>query len=437
MPPFSQGIGVQSGLKIAVVGSGIAGLAASWYLGQRCRVSLYEKHPQLGMAAHGLEWGGARVDMPLRVLYRGYYPTLSALYAAAGVETTAADYSASFSEIGKDAYFRYLNWQPTSRLSLPFLYGGQPWGRRSRRIVADLFKLYRRAAADSKALADNDEPLQSYLDRHDYSEEFSEGFLLPTFAAINTCTIESVRRYPARVIIDYLRRGVLLEGVSRTVKGADFVVQQLSQHCLDLRLNTGIAQISEQGDGVLLRDERGEQDIFDHVVLATQGNQALNLLGKQASGQEREALSRFRYEPSEVVVHTDRKLMPAKSKHWSPVNFLLDGQSDRPMASIWLNQVLPVANGTPDAFQTWNPLIQPQEDLVQGRARFERPVVDEGSQKGLKALLQLHEQPRRRIWFCGSYAESGVPLLESAARSARGVAQRILQAEQQSQGLIA
>ncbi|MGJ8670261.1 MAG: NAD(P)-binding protein [Oceanococcus sp.] len=417
---------MQSGSKIAVVGSGIAGLAASWYLGTKCRVSLYEKQMQLGMAAHGLELGGARVDMPLRVLYRGYYPTLSDLYAQANIDTIAADYSASFSDLGGDAYFRYSNWQPTKRLSIPFLQGGQPWGRRSRRIVADLLKLYRRAARDSQALQGSDETLQSYLDRNAYSAEFSEGFLLPTFAAINTCTIDSVRTYPALVIVDYLRRGVLLEGVSRTVKGADFVVKQLSQHCVEQRLASGIASLAVQDDGVIVTDEHGHSDQFSDVVIATQGNQALRLLGADASTQEQQALSRFRYEPSEVVVHTDERLMPAKRKHWSPVNFLVDEQSDRPMASIWLNKVLPVAKGTQDAIQTWNPLLEPRGDRILGQARFERPVVDEQSQKGLQQLSELHQQPGRRIWFCGSYAESGVPLLESAARSAQSVAQRIL-----------
>lgn len=93
-------------MKIAVVGSGIAGLAASWFLGARHEVHLFEKQPELGMAARGLEWGGARVDMPLRVLYRGYYPTLTALYADAGIAITSSDYSASFSDLDGTCYFR-------------------------------------------------------------------------------------------------------------------------------------------------------------------------------------------------------------------------------------------------------------------------------------------------------------------------------------------
>ncbi|WP_421717717.1 FAD-dependent oxidoreductase [Algiphilus sp.] len=412
-------------MKIAVVGSGIAGLAASWFLGARHEVHLFEKQPELGMAARGLEWGGARVDMPLRVLYRGYYPTLTALYADAGIAITSSDYSASFSDLDGTCYFRYRNWRPWQRVSLPFLGGGQPLGQRTRHIVTDLARLYARARRDREGRAGEGVSLQQYLDAGRYSEAFTEDFLLPTFAAIGTCDVDSVRRYPATVVLDYLSRGVLLEGVSRTVHGADHVVQRLSQRCSALHLGAGVQGIERHSDGVQITDGKGVRHGFDHLVLATQGNQALRLLGAAAEDAEAEALSAFRYEASAVVVHTDPRLMPSDRKNWSPVNFFRDRSLPRPMASIWLNRVLPIAEDAPDAFQTWNPLLDADEAKVHARAHFERPVVDAASQTGLKGLQALHRAPHRRIWFCGSYAESGVPLLESAARSAKQVAERI------------
>ena len=412
-------------MKIAVAGSGIAGLAASWYLGRDHDVTLYEKQPDLGMAAHGLEWGGARVDMPLRVLYRGYYPTLTALYADAGIATTAADYSASFSDVQGRSYFRYRNWRAMQRWSLPLVQGGQPWGRRSRLIVRDLLRLYGRAKRDAEQLQNHPVTLQHYLQKTGYSAEFVDGFLLPTFAAISTCTLDSVRRYPALVVLDYLRRGVLLEGVSRTVQGADHVVEQLSQRCAAVNLGAAITQVRRQDQSVWIENERGESAQFDHLVMATQGNQALRILGSAASAAEQTALQRFDYETSEVLVHTDPALMPARRKDWSPVNFFVESTAERPMATIWLNKVLPVAAGTPDAYQTWNPLIAPDPAKILASASFERPIVNENSEHGLQELDALHQQADRRIWFCGSYAQAGVPLLESAARSAHLVASKI------------
>lgn len=411
--------------NIAVVGSGIGGLAASWYLGQKHHVSLYEQQPQPGMAAHGLEWGGVRVDMPLRVLYRGYYPTLTALYRDADIAITSADYSASFSDMGGDSYFRYRNWRPLSRVSLPYPAAGRMLARRSRRILLDLARLYRQAGQQSRRLKNSDMPLQQWLQEQQYSQAFCEDFLLPTFAAINTCSLDSVRQYPALLIVDYLRKGVLLEGVSRTVQGADHVVQQLSRRCAEQYMNCGIEKLQRHADKIVLHDSQGQQREYDHVVLATQGNQTLRLLGDQAQEAEHAMLATFRYEPSEVIVHTDEALMPTQRKHWSPVNFFKTADADKPMASIWLNRVLEMDDAAPDAFQSWNPLIPPDESKVQARARFERPLVDAASGQALQQLKQLHQQPGRRVWFCGSYAETGVPLLESAARSALNVARHL------------
>lgn len=399
-------------------------MAASWQLGRRHQVTLFEKQAEIGMAAHGLELGGARVDMPLRVLYRGYYPTLTALYADAGIATTTADYSASFSDVAGHSYFRYRNWRPFGRLSLPLLQGGQPIGQRSRQIVFDLMRLYRRAGRDSRRLRASGMTLQQYVQEQRYSSSFVEDFLLPVFAAIGTCSTQSVRNYPARIIIDYLRQGVLLQGVSRTVHGADEVVRRLSSRCCSVRTSASIQSIRAAGRQWQLRTECGASQEFDHVIIATQGNQAARLV-EAVDAPAAASLRQFRYEASEVIVHTDPALMPSRRKNWSPVNLFVDPQASRPMASIWLNAVLPVRAGTADAFQTWNPLRQPRADSILAQAGFERPVVDDSSETGLARLGRLHAEPDRRLWFCGSYAESGVPLLESAARSAREVCRRI------------
>ncbi len=410
--------------NIAIIGSGIAGLAAAWYLGARHRVTLYEKQPAIGMAAHGLEWGGARVDMPLRVLYRGYYPTLTALYADADIETVAADYSGSFSDVEGRCHFRYRNWQPWQRLSLPMLQGGQPLGARSRAIVRDLLRFYAGAGAAAKALRDSDVTLEEWLKNNKYSSEFIEDFILPVFAAIGTCTTQSVRRYPARVIVDYLHGGVLMQGVSRTRLGADHVAARLSSRCADIRLSAAITALEARADGLRISSAHGPDEDFEHVVVATQGNQA-RALTAAVDPQAGDVLQRFRYEDSRVIVHTDPALMPRRQRDWSPVNFFHRRDLPRPMASIWLNAVLPVDGDAPDAFQTWNPLREPAAAHTLAEAGFQRPVVDSDSEGALAALDQLHAQPRRRVWYCGSYAQAGVPLLESAARSALRVAEHI------------
>src|ERR1044071_3186442 len=108
-------------MQVAVVGSGIGGLAAAWLLARAHEVTLFEHHARPGLAAHGVDVGnGLRVDVPLRVFHPAYYPTLSALYAAVGVDTEPVDYSASFSDRERATYFRYRNVRVGERtLSLP------------------------------------------------------------------------------------------------------------------------------------------------------------------------------------------------------------------------------------------------------------------------------------------------------------------------------
>jgi predicted NAD/FAD-binding protein len=174
---------------------------------------------------------------------------------------------------------------------------------------------------------------------------------------------------------------------------------------------------------------------FDHVVLATQANQAL-ALWHDATPAEAAVLRAFRYRALDVVMHRDPRLMPARRADWSPVNARVCAEHERPESTIWINRVQPALRDAAPLFQTVQPQRSPREDLVIGHARFERPLVDRASVQAVAALQGLHAQPGRRVWLCGSYAQPGVPLLESAVRSAYAVAAAIGSATARS-GLVA
>lgn len=415
---------MSSALSIAIVGSGIAGLAAAWRLGAEHRVVIYEKQPNLGMAAHGLEIGGARVDIPLRVIYRSYYPSLVSLYEEAGIEITPVSYSGSFSDLKGKTYFRYRNRRYSGK-TFPMLEGGNPFGKQARQISMDMLRLMITSRRDLLKLSDQSMSLDDYAYRKKFSSAFYEAFLLPTFAGIATCDIQTVREYPASVIVEYLSRGLLFEGVCRTQQGADFVVKRLGSRCAEQRLGSEIVAITQVRDGWEIRDSQGHSDQFDHVILATQGNQALKIT-TDIDAEATAVLSRFGYQASEVLVHTDKCLMPRHRRNWSPVNFAVDSEQVRPEATIWLNSVLPIHEESEATFQSWNALRSVHPDKVLAKAVFERPVVNAETQSAISALQELHAQPNRRLWYCGSYAEQGVPLLESATRSAFEVCSRIL-----------
>ncbi len=415
---------MRTGLDIAVIGGGIAGLSAAWRLSARHRVTLLEKHPVVGMDAHSLDLPHdgrtARIDVPLRVIYEGYYPILIGLYHALGVQLERTNYAGSFSTLHGATYFRYTNWIVGGRsVPLPAL----PLGARALRINRDLLRFYRMAPTALADLGASEEPLVSWLDRAGLGSDFTDGFLIPTFAAVCTCSTTAVRAYPARIILDYLTRGLTFGGVRRVVLGTREVVRRLTEPVAEVRCGVAVRRIAPVDDGVRIEWDGGEGR-FDHVVLATQANQAARLLDA-GYAREREALEHFGYESSEVVVHTDARLAPRDRWRWAPVNMVIDPEGDRPMATIWMNRVQPSLAGGSPVFQTWNPIVEPEASRVYTRASFQRPVVNARALEGARIVDELHAEPGRRLWCSGSYLGPGIPLLESATATAAQVVAHI------------
>ncbi len=413
-------------MKIAVVGSGIAGLSAAWKLSQHHEVTLYEKFGHLGMDTHSLEikgdQGSARIDVPLRVFFNGFYPNLTALYEKLNIEFEPVNYSASFGTLHGKTYFRYDNYK-FGRYLVPFFKGGKTFNRKALQIGWDALRLFRHSPGSIENGIDDNTTLEDYLERHNYSKTFTEGFLYPAFSGICTCSHESIKAYPARVVLEYLNSNLLFSSVRRVTHGTQEVVDRLTQGVYDIKLNSQVTSVYKSDDGIAVRTSN-ESATYDHVVLATQANQTARIL-ENASPAEQKLLASFSYEPSRVIVHKDSRLAPPGGKaHWAPVNFLLSNGQTAPMATIWMNAIQTMPDSDP-VFQTWNPIIEPDRSLVIGEAEFERPVVNRESMRGLEHLALLHQQPDRRIWFCGSYASHGIPLLESATNPAFSIAERL------------
>lgn len=414
-------------MKLAVIGGGIAGLVAAWQLSKRHAVTLFERHAEPGFTASSVALGspaGLRVDVPLRVFYPGYYPTLTRLYAELGVATDPVNYATTFCSGDGRAYFRWRN----ARLgdwSLPYVLPQDIASARGWRIVQGALRFQARARAAQAVGGLAGASIGDFVADERIAPDFVDGLLLPAVATIATCSTADALAYPAAVVVGYATAGVGRQSVRRARDGADAVAARLLAGIARVQCSAGVTGVRRPaGSGQVVVQHAAGEEMFDHVVFATQANQALRLLA-DAAPDEAAALAAFRYRALEVVMHRDTALMPRRRADWSPVNARVSAEHGQPESTIWINRVQPALRHAAPLFQTVMPQRAPQGDSVLGHARFERPVVGSGSAAALAALQQLHAQPGRRVWWCGSYAEAGVPLLESAVRSALAVAARL------------
>lgn len=211
------------------------------------------------------------------------------------------------------------------------------------------------------------------------------------------------------MIAQYFNRNFIVSSVYRAVGGAAAIAQALSARVAQLRLGAHIRNVRRQAKTVVITMEDGSAERFDAVVFATQANQLVAMLDG-ASPEERTVLQAVR-------------LMPRDRKDWGPVNYTMSPEHDRPMVSIWVNRLLPAYQDDRPLFQTINPVVEPAADRVLQDCSLQRPIVDLATQANLHQLDVLHAQPGRRVFFCGSYAAPGIPLLESAVASALHIAQ--------------
>jgi uncharacterized protein len=398
-----------SPLAVAVIGSGVSGLAAAWLLQRRHAVTLYEKDAKLGGHCNTVDAPGAdgnliAIDTGFIVYNEINYPNLVALYHHLGVATHPTEMS--FSVSLDDGALEYSGSGLGGLLAQPAnLARPRFWA-----MVRDIVRFYRQAPRllarpDAEALS-----LGRYLDEEGYSDAFIRDHLLPMGAAIWSCTVADMRDYPAAGFVRFFENHGLLRLAERprwrTVTGGsrvyvDRMAAPLAGH---IRLACPIRRIRRQPDGVLVEERGGRIERFDHVVLATHADQALALLS-DPSGDEARVLGAFGYAQNRAVLHSDAALMPRRRRAWASWNYIgRSGEDGELCVSYWMN-LLQTLDQRHDFFLTVNPVREPRADRVHASFRYEHPGYTRSTEAAQRQIWSL--QGVRRTWFCGAYAGAG------------------------------
>ncbi|MCA1297451.1 NAD(P)/FAD-dependent oxidoreductase [Stappia indica] len=397
-------------MRIAVIGSGIAGNSAAWALSGRHEVVLYEKRARAGghSATVDIDHGGAQlsVDTGFIVYNELNYPNLTALFDHLGVRTQASNMSFSFS-LDRGV----LEW---SGVSLDTIFG-------QRRNVAsprflwmlrEILRFNKQAVADRGAGGLGNLTLRDYLDRRGFSRSFASDYLLPMGSAIWSSPPADILSFPAENFVAFFENHRLVNTdrpVWRTVSGGSrsYVERLISPLKDRMRLATPVRQIRRSGGKVHVTDTRGHEDVFDHVILAAHTDQSLAMLA-DASPAEREILGAIRYRPNRVYLHSDPELMPKRRKVWASWNYLASsdpGAAYRDASvSYWMNRLQHLPQDKP-VFVTLNPLVPPREALTFGSYTFDHPQFDKEAIAAQGALHRI--QGTRNTWFCGAWCGLG------------------------------
>lgn len=415
---------------LAVIGSGIAGLSAAWLLRKKYQVTLFERHSSPGMGAYAVDVGDdgnkVEIDIPLRVITSGYYNELFKLYQTLGVEIERTDHSgAFFTHTGADLFhyktyalrkyrFSFLN--SPKRLSCQNIKQGLA----AIKFFLDIKKVDLNSVSQLT--------FGQFLQQWPYTNSsFIDNILMPMLATICTCNYDSIKQYPASIIIGYLACGVAKEGVWKATHGVADIVQRITQG-YSVTPHSDIKQVSlASNNKVELVLEGDKKHLFDQVVIATQPQHAGPMIA-ELNPELAEHFNNITFARSRMVVHRDQNIYPRPWQDLSPVCYSVNKNEQRPMATVCLNKSMPSVKECLPVFQTWHPTIEinPQEILAD--VTFERPIINFETQKHIKSIknsMFIDSCLENRIWFCGSYLGDGIPLLEAGVRSSLSIARAL------------
>jgi predicted NAD/FAD-binding protein len=419
-------------MRVAVIGTGIAGNAAAWTLSRRYPVTVYDRDLRPGGHSHTvtIDYEGTplSVDIGFIVYNELNYPDLTALFAHLGVETVES--CMSFAVTVDAGRFEWKgggnDWRETAlglfAQSKNLLSPSYLW------MLRDILKFNRQSIEDHATGRLAGLTLGEYFRLRKFAPRLLTDYLAPMGAAIWSAPAAEMLDFPAENFVAFFRNHRLLQydrPVWRTVKGGSrrYVEKLTSAFRDQLRLGCAVTSIERTPHGVIVRDSHGRSDSYDHVVIASHSDQALAMLS-DADERERAILGAIGYAPNTLYLHRDVRLMPKRKRAWASWNFLRwqrQGTTENDVAvTYWMNKLQGIDDSRP-LFVSLNPPFEPDPDLTFGKYICEHPQYNAAAFAAQKRLREI--QGRRHTWFCGAW--TGYGFHEDGLRSALAVAEAL------------
>ena len=390
-------------MKIAVVGSGISGLSAAYYLSKNHQVDLFEKENYFGGHSHTIDLNISAkkiaVDIGFIVFNFKTYPNLIKFFNENKIEIEKSDMS--FSVSLRNTMFEYCG----KGLDGIFANRSNLFNLKFLRMFYDIIKFYKKCDHFDKF--DENITLGNFLEKEKLSEEFINYHLIPMVSAIWSMPPYEANQMPLKFFLKFFQNHGLFKLKNRpqwfTVsnRSRSYVQNILSKISGEHFKNYNVNKIKSKSSGIDLY-YGGESEFFnyDKVVIATHADEALSIIDNPTN-EEKEILSQFSYRENIAYIHTDKTAMPKNKKAWSSWNSSLKkDEENKSSITYWLN-LLQNLRCNEDIFLTLNPYFEIDQSKILKKVKFTHPYFDQSALDHQRELQNL--QNKRNILFCGSY----------------------------------
>lgn len=389
-------------MKIAVIGSGIAGLGAAWLLSRQHEVVLFEKDSRLGGHTHTHRVSQAgrdyAIDTGFIVHNPANYPLLTRMFDELGVvsQPTTMGFSVQDGRSG-------LEYNATN-LDAMFCQRRNLLSPRFIRMVREILRFYRECGVLLQEPGDGP-TLGEYLHEHGYSPLFVEDHLVPMASALWSSPSATILDFPAKYLVRFMANHHMLQVDDRpewrVVRGgsSSYIEALQKRWQVTTRLSMPVRELRRDGEGVSVRTAGGS-DRFDQVVLACHSDQALALLG-DASAAEREILGAIPYQDNETILHTDARLLPCRRKAWAAWNAYVPATPGATCTVSYCMNLLQSVDSPEPFVVTLNRSEDIAADKILTRMRYQHPVYTHASVAAQARRGEINGV--NRTWYAGAY----------------------------------
>jgi len=418
--------------RVCVVGSGIAGNGAAYFLREACDVTLLERDNRLGGHAYTLGVGeDVNVDVGFQVFNFANYPLLSKMFDELDVNTVESNMSLSVASRGVNG-IQDFEWSSAALFpTKASLFSPRSW----KRLFSILqFEKAARAALEADSLGDTS--MQDWISSQGFSQQLVSEYIAPMAAALWSCPTQSAMEFPAAIVLGFLDNHFMLQRArpkwrtpkQRSQEYVKKIQQAVQQSGGEIKTGVEVARLEQVDGGVMVYDVQGNaitSKAFDHVVLAVHADQAADILRRSSLpaadlARADAAIGKFRYFSNDIAIHSDPKTMPKNKSCWSAWN-AIQMQGTTPV-TYWVNKLQPgAAKEGHDLFITLN---APEGSLADARKLvLDHPLLNSDALAAQKALPSIQGLADGKVFFCGAWAGHGFH--EDGLRSARAACQAL------------